>query len=55
MGIAQKECDETCYWLELLKATNYLDEKQFASVHANAESMLKIIRSVILTKKQNRV
>ena len=54
MGIAQKECDETCYWLELLKATSYLDEKQFTSVHADAEAMLKIIKSVILTKKQNR-
>ncbi|WP_461137370.1 four helix bundle protein [Spirosoma terrae] len=31
-GIAQKECDETCYWLELLNATDYLDDKQFASI-----------------------
>ncbi|GAB4037003.1 four helix bundle protein [Spirosoma jeollabukense] len=54
MGIAQKECDETCYWLELLKATDYLDEKQFTSIHADAEGLLKIIKSIILTKKQNR-
>ena len=54
LGIAQKECDETCYWLELLKATNYLDENQFTSIHADAEALLKIIKSVILTKKKNR-
>lgn len=54
LGIAQKECDETCYWLELLKATDYLDEKQFASIYADADSLLKIIKSVIITKKRNR-
>ncbi|GAB3986891.1 four helix bundle protein [Spirosoma daeguense] len=52
-GIAQKEYDETCYWLELLHATDYLDEKQFVSIHADAEALLKIIRSIILTKKKN--
>ncbi|MBN8824636.1 MULTISPECIES: four helix bundle protein [unclassified Spirosoma] len=52
-GMAQKECDETCYWLELLNATNYLDEKQFTSIHTDAEALLKIIKSVILTKKKN--
>ncbi|MVM39530.1 four helix bundle protein [Spirosoma sp. HMF3257] len=54
LGIAQKECDETCYWLELLNATSYLDEKQFVSIYADAEALLKIIKSVILTKKRNR-
>ncbi|MEP6682379.1 MAG: four helix bundle protein [Parafilimonas sp.] len=27
-GIAQKECDETIYWLELLKETNYLQTQR---------------------------
>lgn len=55
LGIAQKECDETCYWLELLNATDYLDQKQFISIYTDAEALLKIIKSVILTKKQNRI
>lgn len=54
LGIAQKECDETCYWLELLKATAYLDSKEFDSIHADAIAMLKIIKSVILTKKRRQ-
>lgn len=54
LGISQKECDETCYWLELLRATNYLDEIEFRSIHSDAAAMLKIIRSVILTKKRKR-
>ena len=27
LAIAQKECDETIYWLEMLKASNYLSER----------------------------
>lgn len=26
LAIAQKECDESLYWLELLKETKYIDE-----------------------------
>ena len=34
MGIAQKEINETLYWLELLKATDYLTTEQFEDVNA---------------------
>ncbi|MCX6269909.1 MAG: four helix bundle protein [Bacteroidetes bacterium] len=53
LSIAQKECDETSYWLELLKETNYLTEPEFASLNQDAAQLLKIIRSIILTKKKN--
>lgn len=29
LAIAQKECDETIYWLELLKETEYIDSIEF--------------------------
>ncbi len=32
LSIAQKECDETCYWLQLLKEANYISEKEFISI-----------------------
>ena len=51
LAIAQKECDETCYWLELLQATDYLTVKQFSSVAADADELLRMIRSSILTMK----
>ena len=54
LGIAQKECDETLYWLELLYETNYLNDKELDSIHLDCEEILKIIKSIILTKKQNR-
>jgi four helix bundle protein len=31
-GVAQKEADESIYWLELLLATDYLSEKEFKSI-----------------------
>lgn len=52
LGIAQKECDETSYWLELLKETDYLNNDEFESINGNAVELLKIIRSSILTIKQ---
>jgi four helix bundle protein len=53
LAIAQKECDETLYWLELLHATNFLTEQEYSSLAQDGTSLLKIIRSIILTTKQN--
>ena len=52
LGIAQKECDETIYWLELLFETKYLQETNFLELKGKAEELLRIIRSSILTIKQ---
>jgi four helix bundle protein len=52
LAIAQKECDETMYWLELLKESNYIELKEFIKIHDSAFSLLKMIRSSILTTKQ---
>ena len=53
LGIAQKEADETMYWLELMRETDYLTQTQFESIHHDAEELLKIIRTVILNIKDN--
>jgi four helix bundle protein len=53
LAIAQKESDETCYWLELLSATEFLSEKEFNSVSKDSIELVKLIRSSILTAKQN--
>jgi four helix bundle protein len=52
LSIAQKECDETCYWLELLKEANYISEKEFMSIYNDAIELLKIIRAIIIKSKQ---
>lgn len=51
LAIAQKECDETLYWLELLYKANYISEVEFTSVYSDANELLKMLRSAILTLK----
>lgn len=54
MGMAQKEADETMYWLALMKETDYLTSSEFESVYQDANELLKLIRSIILTAKNNQ-
>ncbi|MDO5510555.1 MAG: four helix bundle protein [Weeksellaceae bacterium] len=51
MAIAQKEINETMYWLELLVETDYLTREQFESVNADAIEIIKLITSIIKTTK----
>ncbi len=52
LSIAQKECDETLYWLELLFKSNYLEEKLFYKIFSDCTEVLKLLKSIILTSKQ---
>ncbi len=52
-SISQKECDETLYWLELLHQSGFLKEEDFTAIHNEANELLKMLRSSILTAKQN--
>ncbi|MFO7722129.1 MAG: four helix bundle protein [Bacteroidales bacterium] len=51
MGIAQKEINETIYWLELLKETDYLTAEQFGSMCDDAIEIIKLITSIIKSTK----
>lgn len=53
LSIAQKECDETLYWIELLSKTSYLNEAESNSIHNEALALLKIIKSSVITAKQS--
>ena len=55
LGIAQKECDETLYWLELLMETEYLNSDLYNHLSDQANQILKMIRSTILTIKQKNL
>ena len=52
LSIAQKECDETRYWLEILFETNYIDKPNFDNYHNQATEVLKILRSIIISSKR---
>ena len=52
LAIAQKECNETLYWLELLKETGYIDEQMFASIYTDAEEIMRMLTASIITIKK---
>jgi four helix bundle protein len=47
ISIAYKECLETKYWLNLLKDTDYVNEKMFESMFNDADEIAKILFSII--------
>ena len=52
LAIAQKEANESDYWLELLYQSEYLDETQFQSLKLDIVEINKILASIIITTKQ---
>ncbi|MBM2813896.1 MAG: hypothetical protein HW421_658 [Ignavibacteria bacterium] len=53
LAIAQKECDETIFWLELLKATDYLTETEFDSINKDALEIMKLLITIIKSSKKS--
>jgi len=53
MNVALKEANETIYWISLLKDANYIDEKVYNSIQAEATEILKMLISIVKTTKQN--
>jgi four helix bundle protein len=41
--IALKEARKSLYWIELLKRNNYIDERQYQSIYADCEELVKIL------------
>lgn len=53
VSIALKEANETLYWLELLHDTEYIDDKTFNSIHAEADAITAILASIVKSTKEN--
>jgi four helix bundle protein len=53
LSISIKECDESQYWIELLKDSLYLKEDDFIQLHKEATEIHRILTRVILTSKKN--
>lgn len=53
MSIAQKEINETIYWLELLKETDYITDEQFQTLNKDAIEIIKLLTSIIKATKAN--
>ena len=54
-AIAQKECNESLYWLELLHETSYLNTEEYSSMFTDAEEIMKLLTASICTAKTNHL
>lgn len=55
MAIAQKEINETLYWLKLLKEIKYINKNQFVSINQDAIEIIRLITSIIKSAKKNHI
>lgn len=53
LAIAQKEANESDYWIELLFQSEYLSESQFKSLNSDIMEINKILASIIISTKNN--
>lgn len=51
LSIANKEANETRYWIRLLKDTDFIDEKLSQSLIYDLEELIKLLVSIIKTTK----
>ena len=52
INIALKEAAETEYWLRLLRATDYMAEKEFRSIYDDCEQVKKLLVSIVKSTKE---
>ncbi|MEO6452865.1 MAG: four helix bundle protein [Ginsengibacter sp.] len=55
LSIALKEAYECQYWLELLAATNFINNKMFTSINGECIEIIKVLTSIIKTSKKNNL
>jgi len=53
--IALKECAETEYWLDLLKATNLLEQYEYDSIINDCKEILKLLITSVKTLSNNKI
>jgi len=53
MSIAQKEADETIYWLELLYTTEFITEPAYKELNEKAVELIRIIKAIIISSKKS--
>lgn len=53
LAIAQKEINETIYWLELLKETAYLTNEEFDSINADSTEIIKLLTTILKSVKSS--
>ncbi|MEZ4922681.1 MAG: four helix bundle protein [Crocinitomicaceae bacterium] len=52
LSIAQKEADETIYWIDLLYECEYIDSNKYSELHSYAVELMKMLTSTLKSLKQ---
>ena len=52
-SIALKEADETQYWIELLYASEFIDDNAYKSLNGDVNELISLLISSIKTAKNN--
>ena len=47
MSVALKECDETGYWLDLLKRTQFLTQEEYVSIESDCRELFALLTSIL--------
>jgi four helix bundle protein len=55
MSVAQKEANETLFWLELLRETDYIREEQFKKTFPLAEEIMKLLIIILKTTRNSLI
>ena len=55
LSVSLKEANETDYWLNLLKDSDYIDENSFNSIEADCGELMALLISSIRTVKNNQM
>ena len=50
--ISLKECNESLYWIELLRNTNYISQSQFDSIYPDCEELKKLLVSITKSTRE---
>ncbi len=52
MAIALKEANETHYWIRLLHASEYLNDKEYSSLNSDINEIISILVAICVTKEK---
>lgn len=52
LSIAQKECNESLYWIELLQRTEYISLTNYTSIYNDCNEIMSLLVSIIKSTKK---
>ena len=51
LAIAQKECNESLYWIDVLHDSRFLDDSSHSKLHIDCLELMKMLKAMLKTAK----